>query len=312
MSLKIDSEFKNLIPPLTAEEYQQLEENIIHDGCLHELIAWDSEDIIIDGHNRHEICAKHGIPYKIKYLHFGNREEAIDWIINNQLGRRNISDIQRSYLRGLQYNREKRKIGTNRFTNDRGAETAPLQKTAEKLAEQHKVSERTIFTDAQFVNALDSVSQNVGEDVKQKVLTKEIKTTKEDVMKAAKLPVETQKKLFSQSKVKVTEEMLNHTPKTTQSLNDGDVDFSFLAEEHIETEESKEFNKLLDSSLSDAEMMFEFRLAVCVPIVQECLTKALKEKLLQYPDTPQNARNEDRKALVNTLNLIKKIVKSFY
>jgi hypothetical protein len=36
-------------------------------------------------------------------------DETIDWIINNQLGRRNVTEIQKSYLRGLQYEREKKK-----------------------------------------------------------------------------------------------------------------------------------------------------------------------------------------------------------
>jgi len=96
LQLTIDPEFKNLIPPLAPDEYQQLEQNILNDGCLHELIVWDGT--IIDGHNRYEKCQKHSIPFKVRNWHFGSRDEAKEWIMRNQFGRRNLSDYQRSVL----------------------------------------------------------------------------------------------------------------------------------------------------------------------------------------------------------------------
>ena len=53
-TLKIDPEFKDLIPPLSSDEYEQLENNILYDGCREPLIAWN--DILVDGHNRYDIC----------------------------------------------------------------------------------------------------------------------------------------------------------------------------------------------------------------------------------------------------------------
>lgn len=102
MSILIDKEFKALIPPLSKEEYMQLEENCVHDGIRDPLIVWpqgDGNDILIDGHNRFEISAKHaGIPYQIKRMDFQSRDEVIAWIIRNQLGRRNLSAYDRSIL----------------------------------------------------------------------------------------------------------------------------------------------------------------------------------------------------------------------
>ncbi|MDX5584306.1 MAG: hypothetical protein QNK20_05165, partial [Aureibaculum sp.] len=57
----INQEFKKLIPKLSIEEFNQLEKNIISDGCRDPLVLWD--DTIIDGHNRFEICNKHGIEF---------------------------------------------------------------------------------------------------------------------------------------------------------------------------------------------------------------------------------------------------------
>lgn len=102
MSIIIDPEFQSLIPPLTTEEYTQLEKNIIKDGIRDALIVWsqgDGNDILIDGHNRFQIsCAHAGIRFEIKRKEFNDREEVKRWIILNQFGRRNLSAYDRSVL----------------------------------------------------------------------------------------------------------------------------------------------------------------------------------------------------------------------
>lgn len=98
--MKIDKEFESLIPPLSSEEFQQLEENILRDGIRESLVIWDNgEDwILIDGHNRYKIAQKHNLPYNHRRMTFKNREEAKEWIIKNQFGRRNLSAYDRSVL----------------------------------------------------------------------------------------------------------------------------------------------------------------------------------------------------------------------
>ena len=101
MSILIDKEFESLIPPLYAEEFQQLEENCLRDGIRDALIVWeqDGNDILIDGHNRFRIVGKHPtIQFNIKRMQFADRNEAIRWIILNQFGRRNLSAYDRSIL----------------------------------------------------------------------------------------------------------------------------------------------------------------------------------------------------------------------
>lgn len=94
----IDKEFKSIISPLTSDEYQGLEKKLLSEGCRENLIAWKENDVLIDGHNRYEICQKHNIPYQLKYLSFEDRTSVKIWIIKNQLGRRNITDYQRAEL----------------------------------------------------------------------------------------------------------------------------------------------------------------------------------------------------------------------
>ncbi|OGI25392.1 MAG: hypothetical protein A2287_09435 [Candidatus Melainabacteria bacterium RIFOXYA12_FULL_32_12] len=94
--IKIDSEFENLVPPLTDEEYNQLECNIKEEGCREPLITWNG--ILIDGHNRYKICTEHNLPYVTVPKDFENRDNAKIWIINNQFGRRNLHQYNRVKL----------------------------------------------------------------------------------------------------------------------------------------------------------------------------------------------------------------------
>ena len=94
--MKIDVEFQSLIPPLTYEEKKMLEESILSEGCRDAIVVWN--DTIIDGHNRYEICTKHNIPFETVNRDFDSRNDAIEWIIKNQFGRRNLPLHERARL----------------------------------------------------------------------------------------------------------------------------------------------------------------------------------------------------------------------
>jgi len=95
-TLSIDPEFRDLIPPLNEEELKMLEESIIANGCESPLIVWNG--VIVDGHNRHAICQKHNIPFAVIEKEFSSREDAMLWMLRNQLGRRNLNSYQRGEL----------------------------------------------------------------------------------------------------------------------------------------------------------------------------------------------------------------------
>ena len=105
MSIRIDPEFKALIPPLSPEEFKLLEENCVRDGIRDPLVVWhapDGDDILIDGHNRWNISVKHGgIPFQIKRMEFPDRDAVIAWIADNQLGRRNLHVLDREALMNI-------------------------------------------------------------------------------------------------------------------------------------------------------------------------------------------------------------------
>lgn len=93
--LKIDPEFRDLLPPPTNEEYKQLEKNILENGFDKHFPIMEWHGYIADGHNRFSICKKHNIEPVIGTLAFETKEEVIEWMFDIQLGRRNLSSFQR-------------------------------------------------------------------------------------------------------------------------------------------------------------------------------------------------------------------------
>lgn len=83
-------------------------------------------------------------------------EAAINWIIDNQLGRRNLTPEQRDYLLGKKYNREKKAPVGFSDRDVSGGQNVQGSTTAEKLAEQYKVDEKTVRRAGQFAEAVIS------------------------------------------------------------------------------------------------------------------------------------------------------------
>lgn len=194
--LQIDQEFKELIPPLSKEEFNLLEENILKFGCIDPICTWNNT--IIDGHNRYSICTKHNLKFNIQAFNFELREEAKDWICANQLGRRNISDETRKYLIGKRYEMEKILLnnpgGKNQYSKiykeneeikeERDRIHRPV--TAIKLGKEYNVSTRTVLTYANYSKAIDKLNTEEP-DLTQRILNGEIKVPQNQVIRISKL-----------------------------------------------------------------------------------------------------------------------------
>lgn len=134
---KIDPEFKSLIPPHTPEERAQLEQNILQKRKCHDaIVLWNG--YIIDGHNRFEICEAHGIEFEVKDKDLKSREAAKIWILENQLARRNLSDVARIDLALMREQFLKEKAKKNRSMN--GGD----KKSGSELTKLSKVEVETI------------------------------------------------------------------------------------------------------------------------------------------------------------------------
>lgn len=93
--IKIDEEFRTLIPPLNEDEFQRLEKSILAEGVREPIITWNGT--IVDGHNRYAICQKHALVFRTFAKDFSSKDAAKIWIIENQFARRNID----KYVRGV-------------------------------------------------------------------------------------------------------------------------------------------------------------------------------------------------------------------
>jgi hypothetical protein len=181
----IDKEFQALIPDPTIEEFNQLKENLLDWGCLDTIKVWAGHNIIIDGHNRYQLCQELKLEFKTEALEFDSREDVLAWIVENQLGRRNLTPQQLSYLRGLQYRQEKKAHGGDRKTGEKSkGQIDPLISTSEKLAKKHGVSPKTIKRDAKFAEAVDVVAEALPE-AKAKILQGASPLSKGDVIAVA-------------------------------------------------------------------------------------------------------------------------------
>ncbi|UOD28803.1 hypothetical protein INH39_25680 [Massilia violaceinigra] len=97
MNITINEELRSFIDPLTANEYAALERSLLAEGCRDALVLWN--DVLIDGHNRYEICQKHSIPFKtVQNATFDSLDDVMLWMIDNHLARRSVSDYQRGVL----------------------------------------------------------------------------------------------------------------------------------------------------------------------------------------------------------------------
>jgi len=133
MEIKIDKDFKNLMPPLSPEEFKQLEQNLLEEKrCREPIVTWKKS--IIDGYNRYSICQQHKIPYKITKMHFKSKEDAILWIAENQLGRRNLSNAVRIDIASQMAEMLRIKAKKNLASKQKVDEPINVQKSIAKAA----------------------------------------------------------------------------------------------------------------------------------------------------------------------------------
>lgn len=149
--IAIDSEFQAHIPSMRPEERRGLEDSLKREGCRDKLITWNG--ILIDGHNRYEICERLNIPYETAEMVFDTREAVIEWIEDNQLSRRNLTDAQTRYFRGQQYNRQKSQGSRTDATSPQIGEKL---NTAQRLGLEHGVSKNTIERDGKLAQEIDN------------------------------------------------------------------------------------------------------------------------------------------------------------
>lgn len=162
MRIEIRQDFKDLIPPLTEAELDQLERSLLAQMRARDpLIVWKGNGVLLDGHNRYSICTKHNIPFDVVEMRCSSEQAAKNWIILNQLGRRNVAPDVASVLRGMLYNsRKKEATDGGKGTPKSTVGNSCLRSTAAQVAKETGVSERTVRNDGRFAEACEYLGIN--------------------------------------------------------------------------------------------------------------------------------------------------------
>lgn len=165
--MDMDTRFKHIIPPLSEDEYNQLERNILQDGIREPLVMWG--DTLIDGHNRLSIAQKHGLEYKTVSMDFGDDKAAKEWIILNQFGRRNINNYQRSVLA-----LELKPIIAEKAKERQGERTDIVQKSAPSYGKTRDELAAIAGVSHDTISKVEKIELSASEDVKAQVRSGEI------------------------------------------------------------------------------------------------------------------------------------------
>lgn len=173
-NLKITPEYESLLPSLSQEEYATLEDSIRREGCREAILYFvdeNGEEVLLDGHNRRNICLEHGRYAHIKRINLSGGMSVEEWIIRNQVGRRNTNLFQRVEV----ILKLKDKIATRAKENQQKGGGAVRQKSAkpvntrQELATMAGVSTDTVSkvdyilknADVETITALRSGSSDV-------------------------------------------------------------------------------------------------------------------------------------------------------
>ena len=173
-SLVVVKEIQEYMIPLCEDEIFHLEKSLMEEGCRDPLVVWaknDTEFIIVDGHNRYEICKRRNIPFDLKIVSFASLEQVKSWMIENQMGRRNLTPYQLRYYRGLKYLSAKKKKGGFENIKSKGKTE---NSTARLLSKEFSVSASTIKRDAKFAEALNLLG-SFDAALKRKILSGQTK-----------------------------------------------------------------------------------------------------------------------------------------
>ena len=161
--IKIRDDFRDLIPKLGDSELKQLHLSLCADGCRDPLVVWKGHDVLLDGHHRFAYCSEHDVEFSVSEVSLLNEDAARNFIILNQLGRRNLNARAAKILRGKLYMGRKKEKGApegNSNASKQKGNRCPVVSTADIVAAETGVSARTVKNDAAFAAAADAKSDD--------------------------------------------------------------------------------------------------------------------------------------------------------
>lgn len=210
-TLKISPVFSSLIPPLTPEEYATLEESCISQGIRDNICTWNGT--IIDGHNRYEIAQRHNLHFEALEKDFDSDADVKIWMIDNQKGRRNLTDFVKYELAQVKADiiRERgrqAKIDSGKLFGE-GHPKEEVLSIVDKTSQHNTQKEiaKELGWSTGKVAMADIVNKEAAEETKDKLRKAEIS------INAVYKDIKRKKQVEKQKKVKIDREQTNKIDK---------------------------------------------------------------------------------------------------
>lgn len=222
-NIMINEEFEKLLPPLSKEDFDILEQSLLKNGFdqkFGRIKVWfgdegnidnKSDGCIIDGHNRYRICQKYKIElnsWDYEAVFMDSKEEVIKWIFENQLARRNLSQTEKYEIV------ERYSIFLNEMAKKNQSDGGKGLSNLTKVNVRQEKAKRAGMSDGNYYK-LDKVMKSNNEEVKQKLKDKKI-----SIDKAYKMVREPKKDtpLTQTKKIEQLDNRMNEIDKEISSL----------------------------------------------------------------------------------------------
>ena len=189
--IKININFENLIPKQTAEQFKQLEENMVAEGrARNPLVLWRGKDTLVDGHHRLKVLKAHPeLSWSVVEQDFADEDEVKEWIIKNALGTRNLTEVQFRFLLAELYKMRKKRHGNHAPRGDDGRYLSTQNgnigeepaRVSEKLAKEMGVAKNTVIRAEQFVDGIDK-AETIVPGIREKIVSGELKAQRGEVI----------------------------------------------------------------------------------------------------------------------------------
>ena len=154
--IKINKELEELIPPLSSVEFDTLETSLFKEGIRDPLVVWN--DTLVDGHNRYKIAKEYGLEFNTVSKEFDSIDDVKVWMIDNQQGRRNLTDGWKFELAQVKKELLLEKGKENLKTSTGGVNPRPLFETNKGGEQKTHNTQKEIATDlgwssSNFINS---------------------------------------------------------------------------------------------------------------------------------------------------------------
>jgi hypothetical protein len=147
--VRVDAKIKDLIPPLREDQLKTLEESLLAEGkAISALWLWG--DLLVDGHNRFNLCKKHKMPYEViqVYEDAEDIEDVMDRIRRDSLARRHMSPGEQSKIRAERV----------AYKISKGAKPADAVRA---VAEESNVTPRQVRRDVQRAELVETLDEDL-------------------------------------------------------------------------------------------------------------------------------------------------------